>query len=118
MPAETFNATKFWESADNHLIRYAGGGAFSNRIIVKAQGAKLWDHEGKMIIDWTSGQMSSMLGHGHPEIVQTVTDLMSTLDHLFSGFVTRPVVDAAEMLASLLPPSLSKISECCHWPQS
>jgi 2,2-dialkylglycine decarboxylase (pyruvate) len=117
MPAETFNATKFWESADRHLIRYAGGGAFSNRIIVKAQGAKLWDHEGKLIIDWTSGQMSSMLGHGHPEIVQTVTDLMSTLDHLFSGFVTRPVVDAAEMLASLLPPSLSKISECCHWSQ-
>jgi 2,2-dialkylglycine decarboxylase (pyruvate) len=106
----TVNPDRFWQTADRHLIRYAGGGAFCNRIIVKAQGAKMWDHEGNQIIDWTSGQMSSMLGHGHPEIVQTVTDLISTLDHLFSGFVTKPVVDAAEMLASLLPPSLSKIS--------
>lgn len=71
----------------------------------------MWDSDGKEIIDWTSGQMSSMLGHSHPEIVNTVTDSMCTLDHLFSGFVSPPVVNAAEMLSSLLPPSLSKSSE-------
>lgn len=111
MPAPTLNAQAFWDSADKHLIRYAGGGDFVKRIIVRAQGCKMWDNEGKEIIDWTSGQMSSMLGHSHPEIVNTIIDSMSTLDHLFSGFVTTPVVDAAEMLASLLPPSLSKSSE-------
>jgi len=33
---------------------------------------------------------------------------MATLDHLFSGMITRPVVDLSVQLASLLPPSLSK----------
>ncbi|WWC58197.1 uncharacterized protein I303_100733 [Kwoniella dejecticola CBS 10117] len=65
--------------------------------------------EGNEIIDWTSGQMSSMLGHGNQEIVQVVNDSMSTLDHLFSGFVSKPVVEAAKFLSSLLPPQLSKV---------
>ncbi|WWD22575.1 hypothetical protein CI109_107068 [Kwoniella shandongensis] len=109
MPSTTFDADQFWSDANNHLIRYSGGSQFIKRVIVKAQDCILIDSDGKEIIDWTSGQMSSMLGHGHPEIVQVVHDSMSTLDHLFSGFITKPVVDAATMLASLLPPQLSKI---------
>ncbi|WRT65282.1 uncharacterized protein IL334_002225 [Kwoniella shivajii] len=109
MPAATFNSKQFWADADSHLIRYSGGGSFVNRVIVNAQGCTMMDSEGNEIIDWTSGQMSSMLGHANPEIVQVVNDSMSTLDHLFSGFISRPVVDAATMLASLLPPELSKV---------
>lgn len=106
-----FNQDAFWQDVDDHLIRYAGGSAFVPRIIVKAEGATMWDANDNKIIDWTSGQMSSMFGHCNPEIVSVVHDYMSTLDHLFSGFVSRPVVDAAAMLASMLPPSLSKVSE-------
>ncbi|WVQ80944.1 hypothetical protein IAT38_003051 [Cryptococcus sp. DSM 104549] len=109
MPATTFNKDQFWKDADSHLIRYSGGGGFVNRVIVKAHGCTLIDSDGNDIIDWTSGQMSSMLGHSNPEIVQVVNDSMSTLDHLFSGFITKPVVDAAAMLASILPPQLSKV---------
>lgn len=109
MPAPTLANEVFWEKADDHLIRYSGSGDFVRRVITKASGCTLYDSEGKPIIDWTSGQMSAMLGHAHPEIIATVNDAMSTLDHLFSGFVTRPVVDAAAMLSSMLPESLSKV---------
>src|SRR5438270_2927102 len=35
-------------------------------------------------LDFTSGQMSAVLGHSHPEIVATVRDGIGRLDHLFS----------------------------------
>ncbi|WWC66766.1 uncharacterized protein I206_100671 [Kwoniella pini CBS 10737] len=109
MPAPTFDSNQFWSDADNHLIRYSGGGDFVRRVIVKAQGSLMIDSEGNEIIDWTSGQMSSMLGHGNQEIVQVVNDSMSTLDHLFSGFISKPVVEASKFLSSLLPSKLTKV---------
>ncbi|EMR62925.1 putative -dialkylglycine decarboxylase protein [Eutypa lata UCREL1] len=54
------------------------------------------------------GQMSSLLGHGHEEIVQTIADHAARLDHLFSGMVSPPVVTLAERLCSLLPEGLDK----------
>ncbi|AFU05267.1 class III aminotransferase [Nocardia brasiliensis ATCC 700358] len=39
--------------------------------------------------------MSAILGHAHPEIVATVRRQVGELDHLFSGMLSRPVVDLA-----------------------
>ena len=52
--------------------------------------------------------MSSLLGHGHPEITETVTEHIRNLDHLFSGMLSRPVVDLAARLAELTPPGLDR----------
>lgn len=52
--------------------------------------------------------MSSLLGHGHPEIVQVATEHIQHLDHLFSSMLSPPVVAAATKLTSLLPPGLDK----------
>lgn len=38
-----------------------------------------------------SGQMSTLLGHGNPEIVETIHDHAKHLDHLFSGMLSPPV---------------------------
>jgi 2,2-dialkylglycine decarboxylase (pyruvate) len=97
----------FWSAAQRHLIRYGPAG-FIPTIIERAQGVHLYDEDGRDILDFTSGQMSSLLGHSYPAVVETVSNSIATLDHLFSGMVTRPVVDLAEELASTLPPSLSK----------
>ena len=85
---------EFWATAERHLIRYGRGG-FVPSIIERASGSTLWDAEGRAILDFTSGQMSSLLGHGHPAIVETVVSRSATLDHLFSGMLSRPVVDLA-----------------------
>lgn len=60
------------------------------------------------ILDWTSGQMSSLLGHAHPEIVAVVERYVKQLDHVFSGMVTQPVVDLCEKLTALLPRGLDR----------
>ncbi|MFK5582916.1 aspartate aminotransferase family protein [Serinicoccus sp. LYQ131] len=97
----------FWSDAGAHLIRY--GGVFSPRIIERAVGSHLYDHEGREILDFTSGQMSAVLGHSHPDIVRTVTESVSTLAHLYSGMLSPPVVSLARRLADSLPAPLERM---------
>src|ERR1044071_6389387 len=99
----------FWADADQHLIRYAGAGAFTREVIDHAAGSFLFTEDGRQILDFTSGQMSAILGHSHPEIVATVTRQAAKLDHLFSGMLSRPVVDLARRLAGTLPEPLEKV---------
>lgn len=103
MPLE---ATTFWRRATRNLM--TTGVPFSSAAIVKAEGTKLYDLEGKQILDFTSGQMSSLLGHSHPEIVEVIHKCAAELDHLLSNMISPPVVDLAERLGRLLLPPLEK----------
>lgn len=96
----------FWPRANKYLM-YTGVPA-SPVIIIKAQGTKLQDASGRQILDFTSGQMSSLLGHSHPEIVEVVSKYVGELDHLISNMITEPVVELAERLARVLPAPLEK----------
>jgi 2,2-dialkylglycine decarboxylase (pyruvate) len=91
----------FWASARKHLLRY--GGSFEPLIIERAQGSYVYDADGRAILDFTSGQMSAILGHSHPKIVAAVQAQITELDHLFSGMLSRPVVNLAERLSKLAP---------------
>jgi 2,2-dialkylglycine decarboxylase (pyruvate) len=91
----------FWSRARRHLLRY--GGEFVSFVPVRAEGAFLYDAGGRRMLDFTSGQMSAILGHCHPEIVATVRDTIGRLDHLFSSMISEPVVALAEALARLVP---------------
>ncbi len=97
---------RFWRQAGDHLIRY--GGSFAPLIIERASGSYVYDADGRAILDFTSGQMSAIIGHGHPEIVEVVSHHARDLDHLFSGMLTRPVVDLAVKLAEITPPGLDR----------
>jgi 2,2-dialkylglycine decarboxylase (pyruvate) len=92
---------EFWSRARRHLLKY--GSEFVDFVPVRAEGAFLWNASGRRVLDFTSGQMSALLGHSHPEIVATVRDGIGRLDHLFSSMLSRPVVDLAEALAELAP---------------
>ncbi|WP_319530482.1 aspartate aminotransferase family protein [uncultured Cohaesibacter sp.] len=92
---------KFWASANKHLIRY--GGAFEPIIVERAEGSYVYDADGRGILDFTSGQMSAVLGHAHPDILATIDRQSRSSIHLFSGMLSRPVVTLAEHLAELAP---------------
>jgi 2,2-dialkylglycine decarboxylase (pyruvate) len=89
------------DRANRHLLYF--GSEFVKFVPVRAEGTWLYDKEGKRMLDFTSGQMSSVLGHSHPEIVATIQDASSKLDHLFSAMISEPVVALAESLAELVP---------------
>ena len=96
----------FWQHARQHLVRY--GGTFEPLIIERAQGSFVYDADGRAILDFTSGQMSALLGHSHPDIVATVREQIGRLDHLFSGMLSRPVVDLAARIAREAPAGLER----------
>src|SRR6516164_2899817 len=91
----------FWSRARRHMLRY--GGEFVDFVPERAEGAFLYDAKGRRVLDFTSGQMSAILGHSHPEIVATLRDTVGRLDHLFSSMLSEPAVDLAEALAELVP---------------
>lgn len=102
----TDSSTAFFSRADKYLM--TTGVPFSPVVITKAQGTRLYDSNNRQILDFTSGQMSSLLGHSHPEIVDVVQEYVAQLDHLLSNMITHPVVDLAERLAGILPAPLEK----------
>lgn len=91
----------FWAAAATHLTRY--GPDFEKIIVERAEGSFVYDADDRAILDFTSGQMSAVLGHTHPDIVATVDRQMRSVAHLFSGMLSRPVVDLASRLAALAP---------------
>jgi len=98
--------SQFWVDVERHLVRY--GGAFVPAVIERAEGSFVYDATGRAILDFTSGQMSAVLGHAHPEIVATVRESVATLAHLFSGMLSRPVLDLARALDAATPGPLTK----------
>ncbi len=94
------------EDASLHLAHY--GTVFHPDIITGAKDLYVYTADGHRVLDWTSGQMSCLIGHGHPEIVSTISSHASSLDHLFSGMLSPPVINLAKRLTSLLPATLSK----------
>jgi 2,2-dialkylglycine decarboxylase (pyruvate) len=91
----------FWARARRHMLSY--GGNFIPFVAARAAGAFVYDAQGRRVLDFTSGQMSAILGHSHPEITATLAAAAASLDHLFSSMLSVPVVDLAEALARLVP---------------
>jgi 2,2-dialkylglycine decarboxylase (pyruvate) len=95
----------FAARVNGNLLHY--GCEFADFVPERAEGCWLYDKAGNRILDFTSGQMSAILGHSHPEIHATIKEASGKLDHLFSAMVSEPVVALAEKL-SAQEPELSK----------
>ncbi len=95
------------DRARDCLIRY--GPPFVPFEIIRAQGAYIYDASGRAILDFTSGQMSAILGHSHPDIVAVVREQIGRLDHLYSTMLSEPVLGLAEALCELTPAGLDRV---------
>jgi len=95
------------DERERFLIRYSRG--FAPFIVARASGAWLQTEDGQHILDFTSGQICSTIGHNHPRIVEAVQQSLEEVIHLNSWMLSQPVLELAERLASLLPASLNKV---------
>lgn len=70
------SAAQIQEIEDLHT-----SGLYTKRplVIVKGEGAKLWDVDGNQYIDCVGGQGTANLGHANPLIVQTIARQAATL---------------------------------------
>ncbi len=100
------NEEELQAAASKYLANY--GTKFEKDIVTGSKGLHVYTANGHRVLDWTSGQMSCLIGHGHPEIVRTIHDHAENLDHLFSGMLSPPVINLAKRLTSVLPEGLDK----------
>jgi acetylornithine/N-succinyldiaminopimelate aminotransferase len=66
--------------------------------LVRGQGARLWDTEGKEYLDFVAGSAVNSLGHCHPVVTKALTEQAQTLIHTSNLFYTVPQVQLAELL--------------------
>ncbi|NKQ58773.1 acetylornithine transaminase [Amycolatopsis sp. K13G38] len=66
--------------------------------LVRGEGARVWDADGKEYIDLLGGIAVNALGHAHPEIVRAVTEQISTLGHTSNLYINPVAVELAEAL--------------------
>jgi 2,2-dialkylglycine decarboxylase (pyruvate) len=95
------------DARERFLIRYAGG--FAPFLVARANGAWVETADGRRVLDFTSGQICSTLGHNHPRIVAAIHGALDEVVHLNSWMLSEPVLALAERLASLTPPGLDKV---------
>ncbi|MFC9909343.1 acetylornithine transaminase [Streptomyces sp. NPDC127197] len=69
--------------------------------LVRGEGAKLWDADGKEYVDYVGGIAVNALGHAHPGVVEAVSRQIASLGHVSNLFVAEPPVALAERLLEL-----------------
>lgn len=77
--------------------------------IVKAEGLKMWDVNGKEYIDLISGISVSSIGHRHSDVIDAIKAQCDKYLHLmvYGEYVQSPQVEYAKLLTSLLPENLN-----------
>jgi acetylornithine/N-succinyldiaminopimelate aminotransferase len=97
--------------------RYAGAvmNTFGppQRVLVRGEGAYVWDADGARYLDLLAGIAVNALGHAHPVLVEAVSRQLATLGHVSNFFTTPAQVTLAERLIGLLgAPAGSRVFFC------
>jgi acetylornithine/N-succinyldiaminopimelate aminotransferase len=71
-------------------------------VLVRGEGAHVWDADGREYVDLLGGIAVNALGHGHPRLVAAVTEQLQTLGHISNFFASGPQITLAERLVNLL----------------
>ena len=69
--------------------------------LVRGQGIKVWDANGKEYIDFLAGIATNALGHCHPKMVQAIQEQAATLIHTAGYYFTAPVAKLAQKLTAV-----------------
>lgn len=79
-------------------------------LIEKAEGALLFDADGRSYIDANSSWWVNVHGHGHPHIAQAIAGQFSQVDHvIFAGATHKQAIRLAERVVQLLPQHFTKV---------
>jgi acetylornithine aminotransferase len=70
--------------------------------LVRGQGCRVWDADGRDYLDLFAGIAVSALGHAHPALTSAVSLQVAALAHTSNLFLHEPEIDLAERLLALL----------------
>jgi adenosylmethionine-8-amino-7-oxononanoate aminotransferase len=100
------SVTSFWHGqAHMPTVKSA------ERVIVRGEGAFVWDADGHRLFDGTASLWYCNVGHGRREIAQAVFDQMTRIEAYatFQQYATPPPLELSERLAQISPLPRSKV---------
>ena len=68
--------------------------------IVRGEGCRVWDENGRAYLDFTSGIAVNALGHAHPALREALAAQAATLVHTSNLYLSRPQAELAARLAA------------------
>ncbi len=79
--------------------------------IIKAEGSKMWDADGKEYIDLIAGISVCNIGHRHPAVVEAIKKQADEYLHVmvYGELVENPQVAYAKLLTDNLPATLNSV---------
>lgn len=78
--------------------------------ILRGEGARIIDENGKEYIDAVSSWWTNIFGHAQAQIAAAIAKQATELEHvIFAGFTHRPAIEVAEKLLKLLPAHQGRI---------
>jgi adenosylmethionine-8-amino-7-oxononanoate aminotransferase len=112
--ADTANAGALQEAARRHLwMHFTRMSAYKNHdvpIIVRGEGAYVYDSNGRRYLDGLAGLFVSMVGHGRDEIAEAAARQSKELAYFPLWSYAHPrAIELAERLANLAPGDLNRV---------
>src|SRR3989454_391675 len=78
--------------------------------IDRGEGAYLYTHDGRRLIDGISSWWVNLHGHAHPVIAEAIAAQARKLEHvIFAGFTHEAAEELADRLARILPAELDRV---------
>ena len=67
-------------------------------VIVRGQGSRVWDEDGREYLDFTSGWAANSIGHASPVVAEAIAEQGRTLLQTSNQFYTIPQLQLAQLL--------------------
>jgi acetylornithine aminotransferase/acetylornithine/N-succinyldiaminopimelate aminotransferase len=67
--------------------------------LVRGEGARVWDSDGKVYLDFVAGIAVNVLGHCHPAVVEAIQQQASQLVHVSNLYYNVRQIELAELLS-------------------
>ena len=71
--------------------------------VVRGEGARVWDADGKAYLDFIGGVAVDVLGHCHPALVKAIEEQARTIWHVSNHFYIARQIELAEALLAKVP---------------
>ena len=91
-----------------------GSGVYPKQpiVLVRGEGARVWDVEGREYIDCTSGHGVAVLGHAHPTLVRAIAEQAGRLMTCPNGFYNDQRANLLAELVRIAPSGLNRAFLC------
>lgn len=100
---------------ENHWLPFTDNKTFKDdpRLVVRGEGAYMWNQRGEKLLDGSAGLFTCALGHCRPEITEAVSAQLAELDYIPSFLRSHPrAFEAANLLTRILPDPINHVFFC------